>query len=427
MDNEIDSSQKDEPQPVPGLLKTTPSLGDLVGGVSVAMVLIPQAIAYATVAGLPAEVGLFAASIPLVVAAPFVSCPWIQTGPTALTSLLAGGALAGLVLAPAQLAPAAALLALVVGVTRLLMGILRIGSLTKHLIRPVILGFTTAAAILIICSQLSKTLGTSHVDSSVIVRAFKSFASFQWSIEAIAVAISTVAVAHYSKRIHRLFPSIFLAIILAILYSALTGYTGATVGALGGNFISFRTDLPWTQFPRLLLPGIIIATVGFAEPTSISITLMEEENLEWNPNRELCGGGFANIFSGLFGGYPVGGSFSRTTINKMAGATSVWSGLITGCIVLCMLCFTPLLSPLPQAALGAIIILAVVRLIKFKEIIEVWAANRIHGAIAVTTLLITLFFSPEVHFGILIGAALGVAVTFWDQAKAMSIEDGLKA
>ena len=424
MEDERISKDEEGPQQVPGLLKTKPSAGDVVGGVSVALILIPQAIAYATVAGVPADVGLFAASIPLIVAAPFVSCPWIQTGPTAMTSLLAGGVLAGLRLEdPQQIASAAALLAIVVGVTRLSMGLLSIGNLTKFLIRPVILGFTTAAALLIICSQLSKTLGTANAESSVVIRAFKSVTSLNWSWEAVAIAVCTAAIAHFAKKIHRLFPAILLAIVLAILYSSIFGYEGPKVENLSGNFISFRTDLPWAQVSSLLIGGITIAFVGFAEPTSISMTLMEEEKLEWNPNRELCGGGFANIFSGLFGGYPVGGSFSRTSVNKFAGSTSAWSGLFTGCIVLCMLKFTPLLSSLPQAALGAIIIMAVIRLIKFKEIIEAWSINRIHGGIACITLLCTLFFSPYVDRGILIGAFLGVAVTVWERAKEEAMQD----
>ena len=289
--------EEDGPQQVPGLLKTVPSAGDLIGGVSVALVLIPQAIAYATVAGVPAEVGLFAASIPLIAAAPFVSCPWIQTGPTAMTSLLAGGAIAGLgceLENPQQIAAAAALLAIVVGTTRLAMGLLRIGNLTRYLIRPVILGFTTAAAVLIICSQLSKTLGTTIAETSVVLRAIKSLTSLDWSFQAIGVAVGTAVIASLSKKIHRLFPAILLAIVLAIVYSYFTGYEGATVEKLSGSFISFRTDLPWNQVSHFLLPGMIIAFVGFAEPTSISMTLMEEENLEWNPNR-LCENGIVVV------------------------------------------------------------------------------------------------------------------------------------
>ena len=363
---------------------------------------------------------MFAASIPLIAAAPFVSCPWIQTGPTALTSLLAGGALASV--PPGQVVEAAALLALIVGVTRLTMGLIGVGNFTKYLIRPVILGFTTAAAILIVCSQVSKILGTDPDASKVVVRAFKSITEFGWSPEAILVAAGAFAIAHYSKKIHRLFPSILLAIVLSILYSAIRGYPGETVGTLSGNWLSLNTNFPWALFGSLLTSGLVIAFVGFAEPTSISMTLMEEENLEWNANRELCGGGFANIFSGLFGGYPIGGSFSRTSVNKFAGATSAWSGLITGCIVLCMLGLTPMLASLPVAALGAIIVLAVLRLIKLKEMIEVWSMNRIHGAVAFITLISTLVFAPHVNIGILIGAGLGVGIILWEQRLESSTE-----
>ena len=307
------------------------------------------------------------------------------------------------------------MLALIVGATRLAMGLIGVGNFTKYLIRPVILGFTTAAAVLIICSQVSKILGANPDASRVIVRAFKSLTESNWSLEAILVAAGAFAIAHFSKRIHRLFPSILLAIVVSVLYSWLRGYPGETVGALSGKFVSLQTNIPWHLFDDLIRPGLVIAIVGFAEPTSISMTLMEEENLEWNPNRELCGGGFANLFSGLFGGYPIGGSFSRTSVNKFAGATSAWSGLITGSVVLCMLGLTPLLSPLPVAALGGIIVLAVLRLIKFNEMLEVWSANKIHGAVSFITLVSTLVFAPRVHVGILIGASLGICVTLLER------------
>ena len=147
------------------------------------------------------------------------------------------------------------------------------------------------------------------------------------------------------------------------------------------------------------------------------MTLMEEENLTWNPNRELCGGGLANIMSGLIGGYPVGGSFSRTSINKFAGSTSSWSGMITGAVVLSMLWLTPLLSPLPQAALGAIIIVAVIRLLKFKEIWHTYQQKPIQGAVAIATMVATIVFAPRVERGIVFGASLGLLVNYIERKQ----------
>ena len=333
-----------------------------------------------------------------------------------MTSLFTAGALSYYANTPAQLCAVAATLALIVGLTRLALGLSGLGGYIKMLLtRPVVLGFTTAAAILIISSQLAKALGADNVEVNVIHRAFNALIQFKWSEEAICISIATAAVALMGRKIHRLFPSIFLAVVLAIVYSMATGYSGETVGKLAGGFISLNVS--YAPILPLLFSGIVIAVVGFAEPASISITLMEEENLEWNPNQELCGGGLANIVSSLVGGYPVGGSFSRTSINRFAGSTSSWSGMITGLIVLCSLWMTPLLSPLPQAALGTIIIVAVIRLIKVKEIWQVYCTNQIHGAVAVVTLIATLATAPRIDIGISVGAVLGIIVAQIDRKQ----------
>lgn len=397
--------------PVFKFFSTRPSPGDWIGGFSVALVLIPQAIAYATIAGLPPSAGLFAATLPLIVAAPLVSCPWLQTGPVALTSLFTAGALAYYSNSPEQICSVAATLAVIVGMTRLCLGLSRLGGYIKLLLtRPVVLGFTTAAAILIISSQLAKALGADNAEPNVLHRAFNAVVQIKWSLEAIGISIVTAAIALIGKRVHKLFPSVFMAVVLAIIYSKSTGYEGATVGQLSGGFVSLNLNYATQPLLPLLFSGIVIAVVGFAEPASISMTLMEEEELDWNPNQELCGGGLANVVSGLVGGYPVGGSFSRTSINRFAGSTSSWSGLITGTIVLCSLWLTPLLAPLPKAALGTIIIVAVIRLINVKEIWRVYQTNQIYGSVAVTTLIATLATAPRIDIGISIGAILGLVV-----------------
>ncbi len=416
-------AQRREP---PYLIRTVPTGGDFVGGLSVALVLVPQSIAYATIAGLPPQVGLFAATLPLIFAAPLVSCPWLQTGPVALTSLLTLGALQSVQppgcesLSEAQLIGAASLLAFIVGACRLLMGLFRLGGYTRLLSRPVVLGFTTAAAVLIISSQLGAALGTNHKDVNVLIRAIRSVSSLDWSVWAIGTAIGTALVVHFTRKIHKLFPAILVAVIAAILFSKLSGYDGEVVGDLDGRFVSLRLDLPWQQLGVLLIPGIIIALVGFAEPASISLTLMEQEQMKWNPSRELCGGGLANMVSGLIGGYPVGGSLSRSTINKFAGAETAWSGLITGGIMLLALQLTPFLSDLPKATVGAIIIMAVLRLVQLGAIYDLLKRKRLHGILSITTMIATLATAPRVERGILIGVVLGMIAKLVDRKTKSS-------
>ena len=402
-----------------------PTIGDLIAGVSVALILIPQSIAYASIAGLPPEVGLFASTIPLMVAAPLVCCPWLQTGPTAMTSLLTFGALVTTQFEkPEEMIACASMLALIVGATRFLLGIRRLGGFTKLLTRPVILGFTTGAAILIIASQLPKTLGIDAVDTkNVLLSAAQALSTpSKWSIETLVIASATGVFVLFGRRIHRLFPGIFLAMIVTIVYSVLRQYEGHTVGTLPGGFISLNFEFPWHHLGSLLFPGIVLAFVGFAEPAAISMALMEEEKKEWNPNQELCGGGLANFFSGLVGGYPIGGSFSRTSVNKFAGADTSWSGFVTGAMILSMLWLTPYLKDLPTAAIGAVVIVAVFRLIKFKEIWLELGQNRLNGTIAIITLVATLASAPRVDLGIAIGAILGIGVTIWEKSTVNAEE-----
>lgn len=379
--------------------------------------LIPQSIAYATIVGLPPQAGLFAASIPLIVAAPFVSCPWLQTGPVALTSILTYGALSAYKLETTEeMMGAAALVALIVGVTRFLLGAFRLGGFTKLLSRPVVLGFTTAAAILIICSQLSKALGATNAEPNVLYRSFVSLCDPSiWNDREIFIALIAGSVAWYSRKVHKLFPSILVAVVVAIFVSKFLPHPVETVGNLPGEFISLNVNLPLDKIGMLLLPGLIIAFVGFAEPASISMTLMEEANREWSPNWELCGGGMANIASALVGGYPVGGSFSRTSINRFAGSTTSWSGFFTGCIVLSLLCATPVLKALPISALAAVIIVAVLRLLKFREIWEMAKDNWLHGAVAIFTLFVILWSTPRVDLGVLVGVTVGTCVKLWEK------------
>lgn len=397
----------------------------MIGSISVALVLIPQAIAYASIAGLPPETGLFAATIPLMVAAPFVSCPWLQTGPVALTSILTYGALSTIDFeSPEERIGAAAILALVVGSTRLSLGVARLGGFTKLLTRPVVLGFTTAAAIVIICSQLSKALGATNDEANVLFRTFVSLKNpAAWSVWEILISIITGLVAWYGRKIHRLFPSILVAVLVGMVISEMFPVPVATVGNLPGEFVSLRLNLPFDKLVHLIIPGILIAFIGFAEPASISMALMHDEKRKWNPNWELCGGGFANLASGLFGGYPVGGSFSRTSINRFAGSTTSWSGFFTGLIVLSLLWATPVLAALPKSALAAVIIVAVIRLIRFRRIWALAREDHLQGAVAIFTFLAVLAM-PRLDLGVLAGVAVGACATIWEKrAKRSSIQD----
>ena len=391
---------------------TKPSTGDLVAGLSVALVAIPQSLAYAELAGLPAEIGLYASALPPVVAAIFVSSRYLQTGPVALTSLLTFGALSGLAVTgtPAYVA-LAALLALLVGAFRLLFGVIRLGRVAYLLSEPVLTGFTTGAAILIVSSQIPRVLGVDPSGSKVLVRAAQGLTDpGSWSPSAIAFGVLTAVVIIGGRRINRLFPGVLLAVVVGIVVSSIVDYQGATVGELDGGFLTLVSDFPWSSTSDLILPALAIALVGFAEPASIARSFAAEERLPWDANREMISQGAANLAAGVSGAFPVGGSFSRSSLNRMAGATSPWAGAVTGLIVLLALPLTPLLENLPGAVLGAVVIVAVVQLIRVGDLMALPFQSMPQAAVAFGTLAATLALSPRVERAVLVGIGLALAV-----------------
>ena len=395
-----------------------PSTGDLVAGVSVALVAIPQSLAYAELAGLPPQYGLYATALPSLLAALFVSSRYLQTGPVALTALLTFGALAGGgPTGDGDYIERAALLALLVGGLRLLLGIVRMGRIAYLLSEPVVTGFTAGAAVVIVASQLPKIFDVDP-DGEVLAAAVSALAApGEWSWPAIAFAAGTAALMIAGRRMHRLFPGVLAAVILSELVARIGGYEGSTVGELEGGFIPFTFGFPWSDAPGLLLPAAVIALVGFAEPVSIARTFAAADRLPWNPNREMVSQGVANLAAGISGAFPVGGSFSRSSLNRMAGATSAWSGAITGAFVLAVLPLAPLLQDLPTAVLGAIVIVVVVRLVDIKEMARLPRGSLPQALVGAGTTLATIALAPRVERGVLIGIGLAVAVHLYRELQ----------
>lgn len=390
----------------------------MVAGVSVALVAIPQSLAYAELAGLPAKYGLYATALPSLLAALFVSSRYLQTGPVALTALLAFGALA------AHGSPGddnyierAALLALLVGGIRLLLGLARMGRVAYLLSEPVVTGFTAGAAVVIVASQLPKIFDVDP-DGEILAAAVSALAEPErWSWTAVAFAVGTAALMIAGRYLHRLFPGVLAAVILGVVLSGAGGYGGSTVGELEGGFISLKFGFPWSDAAGLLLPAAVIALVGFAEPASIARTFAAADRLRWDPNREMVSQGVANLAAGVSGAFPVGGSFSRSTLNRMAGATSAWSGAITGAFVLLVLPLAPLLQDLPTAVLGAIVIVVVVRLVDVKEMARLPRGSFHQAVVGAGTTLATIGFAPRVERGVMVGIGLAIAMHLYRELQ----------
>jgi sulfate permease, SulP family len=382
-------------------------------------VLIPQSLAYAQLAGFPAYRGLFAASIPPLVAAPFASSPYLQPGPTAVSALLTYGALSPLApLGSARYIELGLLLALLVGIIRVAVGVLRAGVLAYLMSQPLLVGFVPAAAILIVASQLPVALGVQAHGHHELYRAAWSLGHVgDWGVAALLVALFTVVVLLLGKRLHPLFPGVLLAVAATIGYSKVAGYSGATLGTVHAGLPPLTRSLPLGDLSRLIVPAFVIALLGFAEASSIARTYAALERKRWNANREFVSQGVANLAAGAFGGFPVGASFSRSALNRLAGAKTNASGLVTGLAVFAFLPLGFLLGPLPQSVLAATVIVAVVPLVRLRGIVEIARASWPQVAIALTAFVLTLVLAPHVEWAIVAAIGLSVAVHLWRELR----------
>lgn len=393
--------------------------GDVVAGLSVALVLIPQSVAYAQLAGMPPERGLYAAGIPLLVAAPLASSPYLQTGPVALTSLLTFGALS--TMAPPgsdEYVTLGLLLTLIVGAIRLAVGLLHGGAIAYLMSRPMLVGFVPAAALLIVSSQLPKALGVDAGEGGIVGEAILAVAApGSWDMASIAATGGVLLLMIVGRRMHPLFPGVLVAVALAIGLSTVLGYDGPRIDSINAGAPPISLDLPWAELGPLLLVGAVIALVGFAEPAAIARAFATAERSRWDPNREFVSQGAANVAAGLTGGFPIGGSFSRSSLNRMAGAHTRWSGAITGLAVLMFLPFAFVLEPLPVAVLAAIVIGAVAPLVRLGPILRLWRLSKPQFGVAAATFLLTLALAPRIERAVLVGIGLAVAIHLWRELR----------
>ena len=396
-----------------------PVRGDLLAAVTVALVVIPQSLAYAELAGVPAVSGLYTAAVAAVAGGVVGSSPYLQTGPTALTSLLTFGALAPLASAgSARFAVHAALLALIVGAVRLLLGLLRWGVVAYLMSQPVLSAFTVAAAVLIVASQVPGLLESPQGSGNPLVAAGTALAEpAGWSLGSLAVGALAIAAVLVGRRINPLFPGAVLGVLVAWGLSLSGWVSVAVVGHLPDGLPPLTTDLPWGSMSALVVPGVVIALIGFAEPASIARRYAAEDRTTWAADREFTGQGLANLAAGAFSGYPAGGSFSRSALNRMSGARTRWSGVVTGLLVLAVMPVASVLGDLPKAALAGLVIASVLPLIEVRPFVQAWRFSRPQFLVALPTFAVTLLAAPRVERGVLVGVALSLAVHLWRELR----------
>ncbi|WP_243633848.1 SulP family inorganic anion transporter [Motiliproteus coralliicola] len=414
---------------------------DLVAALIVTIMLIPQSLAYALLAGLPPEVGLYASILPLVAYALFGSSRTLAVGPVAVVSLMTAAAVGNLALQGTQeYLVAAVALAFISGLMLVLMGIFRLGLLANFLSHPVISGFITASGIIIAASQLKHLLG---VDASGhnLLEIVQSLLARLDQINPTTLVIGVLATGFLFWVRQGLKPLLIgfglpprladlcakagpvLAVAgttLAVWMFGLVEQQVAVVGAVPQGLPSltlpsFDMDL-WQQ---LFISALLISVVGFVESVSVAQTLAAKRRQRIEPNQELIGLGSANIASSLSGGYPVTGGFARSVVNFDAGAETPAAGAFTAIgIALAALLLTPLIYFLPKATLAATIIVAVLSLVDLGALKRTWDYSRSDFAAMLATIALTLL--QGVELGIIAGVTLSILLHLYRTSKPHS-------
>ena len=372
---------------------------DILAGITVAMVLIPQSMAYAQLAGLPAHYGLYASFLPPAIAALLGSSRQLQTGPVAVVSLLTAAALEPIAGSnPEGYIAYAILLALMVGIFQIMLGLFRLGELVDFLSHPVVMGFTNAAALIIASSQLNKLFGvsvesaTAHYETvwRVLVAIFEQT---HWSTTAMSVI--SICMMWYLGRHYPRIPNVLIAVIFTTILSYLVDYAekgGAIVGAIPAGLPDFA--IPAVDFSvagYLVSTAFVISLVGFMEAISIAKAMAVRTRQRLDANQELVGQGVSNLASAFSQGYPVSGSFSRSAVNINNNAVTGFSSVVTGAVVgIALLFFTPVLYHLPQATLASVIIMAVIKLFRIQPIVYAWKVQPHDAIVAIATFFLTV-------------------------------------
>lgn len=429
--------------PMAGWLRTYPRehlISDLLAGIIVAVMLVPQSMAYALLAGLPPQVGLYASILPLVIYGIFGSSRTLAVGPVAIVSLLTATGLSTVAVQDSNLYITAALtLALMVGVFQLAMGVARLGFLVNFLSHPVLSGFTTAAALVIGSSQLKHILGISVPNSEQLFELLQNIALQLGNTNPITLTISLLSLAilwffrtglaSFLQKVGiSLQTATFLtrtgALVVVLVGTVVVWTLGLNntatvkiVGAIPSGLPSLTfAPLSWELIQALFPIALTISLVGFMESISVATSLASKRRQKVDPDQELVALGLANLGASLTGGYPVTGGLSRSVVNFSAGAMSGLASIFTAIfIALTALFLTPLFFYLPQAVLAAIVIIAVTNLFDFKTLRHTWQYSKADAMAWIATFVVVLLTNVET--GILAGVGVSLTLFLWRTSK----------
>ncbi|QOL79408.1 SulP family inorganic anion transporter [Pseudooceanicola spongiae] len=412
--------------------------GDIVAALIVTIMLIPQSLAYALLAGLPPEAGIYASIAPILLYAVFGTSRALAVGPVAVVSLMTAAAVGNIAATgTAGYAAAALTLALLSGLILLTLGLFRLGFIANFLSHPVIAGFITASGLLIAASQLRHLLGIQGEGNTLI-----EIATGLWphlsEVNPVTLALGVSATAFLFWVRKGLKPLLRRAglgprmadlvaktgPVLAIVVTTLLTW-GLDLGAQGVAIVGeVPQSLPPLTLPslrpelirQLFVPALLISVIGFVESISVAQTLAAKKRQRINPDQELIGLGAANIGAAFTGGFPVTGGFSRSVVNYDAGAETPAAGAYTAAgLALAALFLTPLIHYLPKATLAATIIVAVLSLVDVSILRRAWGFSRADFAAVAVTILLTLTLGVEV--GVTAGVATSVLVHLYKTSR----------
>ncbi|AEG94210.1 SulP family inorganic anion transporter [Ramlibacter tataouinensis] len=407
------------PRPDAALLR-----GEVAAALTVAVVMIPQSVAYAGLAGMPLVTGLYATFLPALLAVLFSSSTRLSVGPSALSSVLVGASLVGLAEpGSAQWVALAVWLALLAGMLQLAVGASGAAWVLNLVSSPVLTGFSQAAAFLIIASQLPALLGLQGPLSGLLEAP-------RFDLEALGYGLGALALFELGKRRLPRLPMVLLVLAAAAALSAITGYAarGAVVGALPVGLPSpYWPGLPgWERFLALVAPALVIALVSSLEMAASAKIEAQRDGRRWDANQDLIGQGVGKLASAFSGSFPTSTSFSRSAITLYAGARTGWATVATTALVLLVLLFlTPALYHVPSAVLAAVVVAAVLGLVKPRSLLGLWRIQPMEAVTAGVTFAVTLLSAPRIYWGVLAGVVLGLAHFLYHRLHPRIIEVGL--
>ncbi|WP_430448245.1 SulP family inorganic anion transporter [Rhodophyticola sp.] len=420
--------------------------GDLIAAVIVTIMLIPQSLAYALLAGLPPEAGLYASIAPILLYAVFGTSRALAVGPVAVVSLMTAAAVGQVAQqGTAGYAVAALTLAVLSGGILLLLGVLRMGFIANFLSHPVISGFITASGILIAVSQVKHILGVEASGHTLVEIGRSLLAGLpQTDMTTLAIGVGATGFLFWVRKGMK--PALIrlglgarpadiatkagpvLAVIVTTLLVWGLGLSDQGVAIVG----AVPQSLPPLTMPAfspdlvgaLLVPALLISVIGFVESISVAQTLAAKKRQRIDPNQELIGLGAANIGAGFTGGYPVTGGFARSVVNFDAGAETPAAGAFTALgLAIAALALTPLIFFLPKATLAATIIVAVLSLVDFGVLKRAWGYSKADFGAVAATIVLTLGFGVEI--GVSAGVILSVLLHLWKTSRPHVAEVGL--